>query len=640
MEKKVIKPSLEQDSYVQPITRGGTESMSVDTAAAKLQYARRSLLGKGGGYVQLNDKGQIPKVTLPESIKAGNSVCIGFVNTAVPGVANVYQITNFHSYGEYKVRCDVGKVDISNDLITYTPLNKSGNAGFYVNDEFFKVIVGDGGPDQTKITSPVNQGRDVGSSVILHTAPFSSTNPLDTHWATQWQVSLDPTFTTVFFDSYYDTVNKISILVEDLRPNKRYYARVRYRGIEGVLSPWSEVASFNTAVRFLATNEHAKLIDWNAADSDYFGTAVSISSDGKTVIVGSPQNDDLGIQAGKVFVFVRSGVVWTLQARLLAQDGKAGDFFGATVSLSRDGTIAMIGASGKGLIRGSCYIFTRVGVIWNQAAKLLASDGIVGDYFGSSLSIAYDASAIVIGAMYQDGKRGAAYVFNRIGNMWSEIAKLSASDAMVEDFFGCSVAIAAAGKVVMVGAYGADGKGGSSGAVYAYHRTGTTWVNEAKLIGSKALAGDMFGYGVSFSITGEVALIGAYSSDSGENIDTGSVYIFSRNSSTREWKEVACLVPNDVQEFDFFGCSVGLSQDGSAFIVGAFNKALGKGAAYVYAKKDIDWLQIHKLQSGDIREADFFGFAVSMSEDGSTAAVGAYRCDSREIDTGAAYIFG
>ena len=614
--------------------------MEPGAASQRLGYVRASKLGVISGYVQLDDKGLIPKAVLPAKVEPGYNVCIGMTNTAVPGVANLYQITNYHSYSEYAVRCDVGQVTISQDMITYIPLNRHGNAGFYVNDEFFTVIVGEGGPLQPKIISPVNQGKDVGSSVILTSSTFSSSNQLDSHFASQWQISLDPDFTSIYFDSYYDTTNKTSVTVTDLKPSKVYYSRVRYKGIEEGVSPWSATVMFNTAQRFIATNEQAKLADWNAKDSDYFGSAVAISGDGNTVIVGAPQNDLYAVQAGQCFVFTRSGVTWTLQARLHAQDFKAGDFFGASVAISRDGDVVMVGASGKGLVRGSVYIFRRIGVIWNQSAKILAEDGYVGDYFGSSISMAYDGSCVVIGSMYQNNKCGAAYVYNRMGNLWSQLAKLESDQTVQGDFFGSSVAIASGGKVILVGAMASGTVADRAGAVYAFTRTGTAWALETVLKGTRLAPGDMFGYSLSLSATGSVAVIGAYSADSQSHQDAGMVYVYLRDATLKRWSEHMVLLPNDSADFDYFGSCVFMSPDASTFIVGAFNKDKGKGCAYIYGKKDVDWLQINRLQSVETKAVDFFGFSVGLCEDGSTAVVGSYRVDAAEIDTGAAYIFG
>ena len=122
-------------------------------------------------------------------------------------------------------------------------------------------------------------------------------------------------------------------------------------------------------------------------------------------------DDDLGSNSGSAYVYTRSGSVWTQQAKLLASDGVASDYFGWAVSLSGDGMMAVIGAYNDDSARGSAYVYTRSGSVWTQQAKLTASDGVAGDYFGWAVSLSSDGNTAVIGA-YGDGSyRGSAYIF-------------------------------------------------------------------------------------------------------------------------------------------------------------------------------------------------------------------------------------
>ena len=635
MEKTTHKPGVEVSHYAQPISKGGTGSMTVDGAEQNLKYVRGSKLGIPGGFVRLGSDGLIPKEVLPIGVVPGNSVCIGPTNKAKPGVANFYKITNYHSYTTYTVSCTVGEVSISGDTITYIAPDRDSNAGFTINDEFFPIVVGKGGAVTPEIITPINDGRDVGGTVIFKSTYFESTNQIDTHLESQWQVSLDPTFKSVFFDSGFLPNSKDQIQVSSLKPGQVYYVRVRYKGIEGSISPWSEAIAFNTARTFLAGVEVAKLTDWHALDSDYFGASVAMSSDGNTVIVGAPQNDDYAEQSGKAFVFTRSGNNWSLQARLHAQDPKRIDFFGASVALSRDGSLAMIGASGKGVIRGAVYIFTRVGVIWNQSAKILAKDGKIGDYFGSYISIAYDAASVIVGSMYQDDKKGAAYVFNRVGNEWQEVAKLSDKSLEPGDFFGASVGISSDGKLAIVGA--SDTKDG--GAVYVFTRAGTLWRLETILKSDTPQPTDKFGSCVSLSLNGNTALVGVHGSST-NFVSTGEVFIYTRNPTNKTWALHSRIKPNDVSSFDYFGFSCKISDDGLSFISGSFNKNRAAGVIYMFSKKEKEWLQVNKMTSADNRDGDFFGCSVGINEDGTLVIAGSYRSDSSQADTGAAYIFG
>ncbi|EPY01216.1 FG-GAP repeat protein, partial [Magnetospirillum fulvum] len=91
--------------------------------------------------------------------------------------------------------------------------------------------------------------------------------------------------------------------------------------------------------------QQAKLTASDKAANDWFGFSVSLSSDGNTAVVGAYQADPGGISgAGAAYVFVRSGGTWTEQTKLTASDKAVGDWFGSSVSLSSDGNTAVVGA--------------------------------------------------------------------------------------------------------------------------------------------------------------------------------------------------------------------------------------------------------------------------------------------------------
>jgi len=160
---------------------------------------------------------------------------------------------------------------------------------------------------------------------------------------------------------------------------------------------------------------------------------------------------------------------------------------------------------------------------WPQQDKVAASDGAADDYFGHSVSI--DGDYALIGAERDDDSgywRGSAYVFKRSGTTWTEEAKLTASDGADGDQFGVSVSID--GDYALIGAYCDDDNGEESGSAYVFKRSGTTWTEEAKLTASDGADGDCFGHSV--SIDGDYALIGAmFDDDNGE--DSGSAYVFT-----------------------------------------------------------------------------------------------------------------
>jgi len=274
--------------------------------------------------------------------------------------------------------------------------------------------------------------------------------------------------------------------------------------------------------------QQAKLLASDGATKDSFGASVALSGD--TALIGAVFDDDNGVDAGSAYVFTRTGITWTQQAKLLASDGAAGDQFSYyTCSLSGD--TALISApfdDDMGTDSGSTYVFTRTGITWTQQAKLLASDGSAGDVFGISFSL-YDGTAI-IGASYDDDKgtdSGSAYVYTRTGTTWTQQAKLLASDGAAGDHFGCFTSFS--GETAIIGAFGDDDNGADSGSAYVYTRTGTTWTQQQKILASDGAAGDHFG-GYGFSLDGDTAIISArYDDDNGA--DSGSAYVFTKREN-------------------------------------------------------------------------------------------------------------
>ena len=378
-----------------------------------------------------------------------------------------------------------------------------------------------------------------------------------------------------------------------------------------------------------ADGTETKLTAGDGAANDYFGYSVSISGD--TAVVGAWQDDS---SKGSAYVFVRSGTTWSQQAKLLASDGAGGDQFGMSVSISGDTVV--VGAAGdddQGGNSGSAYVFTRSDSTWSQQQKLVAGDGVPVDLFGYSVSISGDTA--VVGATLGDGKvtnSGSAYVFVRSDSTWSQQAELKASDGASSDFFGKSVSIS--GDTAVVGAYWDDDDGTSSGSAYVFERTDSAWSQQTKLTADDGAAGDLFG--VSVSTSGDTAVIGAHEDDD-DGTSSGSAYVFTRTGTT--WSQQQKLTADDGAAYDYFGISVSIN--GDTALVGAYRNdvdSISSGSAYVFERTDSTWSQQTKLTPSDGAQDDYFGFSVSIS--GDTVAVGAYQGDGNVTNSGSAYVYG
>jgi len=220
-------------------------------------------------------------------------------------------------------------------------------------------------------------------------------------------------------------------------------------------------------------SQQAKVIAGDGAPGDNFGTSVSLSADGATALIGAEGDDDNGTAAGSAYLFTYSGGEWSQQAKLFgANSGATSPLFGDSVFLSADGSTALIGSywdDDLGTNSGSAYIFTHNGATWSQQAKLIASDGAANDYFGHGIFLSADGSTALIGAYGDDdngSKSGSAYVFTYSGGIWTQQAKLTAGDGAENDNFGNSVALSADGSTALIGAYGDDDRGLDSGSAY------------------------------------------------------------------------------------------------------------------------------------------------------------------------------
>ena len=382
----------------------------------------------------------------------------------------------------------------------------------------------------------------------------------------------------------------------------------------------------------------AKLTASDGAVNDSFGYSVAVSRD--IAVVGAPYDDTpAGNDAGSVYVFARSGNVWTERARLLASDGTAHDNFGFSVAV--DGDTVVVGAwiddTSGGSDAGSAYVFVRSGNSWTEQAHLTASDGAPFDLFG--LSVAVSGDTAVVGADADDTARGtnagSVYVFVRSGNVWSEQAHLVASDGAPFDLFGAWVAVD--GNTAVVTAPGDDTLGGvDTGSAYVFVRSGDVWTEQARLFASDGAEYDYFGGSV--AVDGDTVVLGAWD-DTDAGTLAGSAYVFVRSGNV--WTEQAHLFASDGADYDYFGTN-SVAVSGNTIVVGAYGDdteaGIDAGSAYVFVRSGNVWSERAHLTAPDGAAYDAFGYSVALSR--STALVGAsFDTTPAGFAAGSAYVF-
>jgi len=378
--------------------------------------------------------------------------------------------------------------------------------------------------------------------------------------------------------------------------------------------------------RGAAQCEIVKLSVPEAEAREGFGASVAVC--GEVALVGMPgdEHDDHGIGGvGSAFVFGRSDGRWQRVMQLTASDGVLGDVFGSSVAVQEG--VAVVGAAWDDDV-GSAYVFHFDGNDWIEEAKLMADDGHGNDWFGGAVAI--DAGTIVVGAPW----RGAAYVFEHgLDGTWSQVAKLLPSDPPYWEF---GLAVAVSGNVIVVGSNNDDDLGNWSGSAYVFERsTDGTWERVAKLLGHDTRAFDNFGQSV--AVNGDRILVGAPGADMAEP-STGAAYVFERQANG-VWVEVAKLVASDGENSDWLGSAVALSADTA--LLGAPTEddgALQAGAVYVFVQDtEWTWSELDKLTAADGEQEDRFGEVLGL--DGNIALIGVWRDDDNGYNSGSAYVF-
>jgi hypothetical protein len=246
--------------------------------------------------------------------------------------------------------------------------------------------------------------------------------------------------------------------------------------------------------------QDVKLTASDAAPYSWFGSSVSAS--GNSVLIGTPSNNDF---IGSAYVFTREGTSWVEESRLIPSDGEPNDSFGQSVSLFKD--YALIGAPYENNQNGSVYVFKREDTTWLEVDKLSVdtTNNTFGETFGHAVSL-YGEYAL-IGAPLDEYSIGSAYIFKHTGADWVEVEKLMPSDGVTYDWFGTSVSLY--GEYALIGAHN-----NGYGAAYVFTRSNTSWIEETKLLAGDGTEGDWLGYSV--SLYKNYALLGAPFKDDGE----------------------------------------------------------------------------------------------------------------------------
>lgn len=353
-----------------------------------------------------------------------------------------------------------------------------------------------------------------------------------------------------------------------------------------------------------------------AAVDARLGTAVDISADGRYIIAGAPlENGGAGAVyyfSNTTQVAGGASGAWIVHttAKGVSPDAAAGDRFGSAVAINENGAVVVVGApqdDEAGTNAGAAYQFG-FGAATGGGKRLPTVDSVgesrAGDLYGSS--VAFDQNMVVVGAPRDDhsGKAdaGSAYVYSTDN---TSFAKLKKADGIGQsDYFGTNVDVESFdGRnrvVVVVGTPNDDALANNAGAVYVYRSDGmvadnasgdgalTTLLQQSRITAYDGDALENFGYSVAVDVQGDTAA-GALRIAVGGDLNgtsTGSAYAYRYYvvGGVSGWVGQRYLAVTDastVNASNQYGFSVDIA--GSRFVVGAPNAdRTGTAAAGIY----------------------------------------------------------
>lgn len=370
------------------------------------------------------------------------------------------------------------------------------------------------------------------------------------------------------------------------------------------------------------------LVSQNQEPGGEFGIRVAI--DGDTVVIGARNEDAGAINDGRAYIYTLSGGVWTLQRTLESTNPVDDGNFGWSVAI--DGDTVVVGArneDGGAIFSGRVYIYTRSGGVWTLQDELVSDDPDAFGRFGNSVGVYGDT--LIVGAVDENAgftNSGRVYIFIRSGGNWTLQDTLVSPNSELSGSFGNSVGIYQ--DTVIIGAEGENVGGDTIGRAYIFTRSGGTWTLEDTLDSQNP---EDFGvFGSSVTVYQDTAIVGAIGEENIESKD-GRAYIFTRSGGVWSWQQT--LVSPNPDTNGFFGASVSI--DGDTLVIGASGEdagANGSGRSYIFTHGNGAWSLQETLVSPNPGTNGFFGASVAVND--TTTIIGAHRENGLR---GRAYIF-
>lgn len=375
-------------------------------------------------------------------------------------------------------------------------------------------------------------------------------------------------------------------------------------------------------------------------DNSSYYSSVSLSSDGSIVAIGAPYNDGGGNNAGHVRVYQNINSVWTQLGGDIDGDTNYEQFGFTLSLSSDGTRVAIGATKydqvtfpstdpnfKKGRVK--IYEYDIATNSWIQLGSDIEGEGR-DDGSGSSISLSSDGTIVAIGASGNDDNgadSGHVRIYQYANNSWTQLG--SDIDGEGPSQRAHVVSLSSDGSIVAIGAHRNNENGTWSGNVRVFKYLNNSWTQIGSDIYGES-ANDQVGDAgsVSLSSDGTILALGSiYNSDNGSN--SGHVRVFQYNSNASSWTQLGSDIDGEAAN-DYSG-KVSLSSDGTTLAIGAHNasdeNSNNTGRVKVYRYTNNSWTQLGSNIYGDT-QGDQFGYSLSISSDGTKLAVGAWGDDS------------
>ncbi|MBT0606678.1 T9SS type A sorting domain-containing protein [Aequorivita echinoideorum] len=377
--------------------------------------------------------------------------------------------------------------------------------------------------------------------------------------------------------------------------------------------------------------------DISGNEASSIGFCISLNADGSKIVIGSPNDDSNGSNSGQVQVFSFNGTDWVQMGADINGSG-FNEKLGHGVAITPNGNRIAFGTTfittANGNFTGQVTIMEWNGSTWEMVGSTI--DGLFnGDNFGWTVSISNDGNRVAVSAPLAGPAGthlGEVSIFEFNGSNWVQMGTAITGQG-TDDYLGFSLKLSGDGTRIAVGSHLNDNVATDAGNVRIFQWDGTDWQQMGSdLTGTEET--DWFGYSLGFSEDGNRVAASAWHHGN----DRGEIRAYDWDGNSWVQKGQSIVGEND---FDNGGWSMALSADGETIVMGSVQNPGGgeyRGHARIFKLVDNTWLQVDSDIQGSM-DFEFFGYYTSLSADGETVAISSPLASASNTNSGVVRVY-